>query len=100
MIDDLEKQSHFKLCASFQTIGEFKLELQSDNSQIGSKLAILCPVWPYKLTDNLVKQHIGHLFYVTSSFVHHFVAIGESNRELQSGIAQCRSKIGDFLYRV
>ena len=28
---------------------------------------------------------MGHLFYATSSFVHHFVAIGEFNLELQSG---------------
>ena len=34
---------------------------------------------------------IGHLFYATSSFVHHFVAIGEFKLELQSGNAQSRS---------
>ena len=28
---------------------------------------------------------IGHLFYATSSFVHHFVAIGQFKLELQSG---------------
>ena len=33
--------------------------------------------WPCKT--------IGHLFYATSSFVHHFVAIGEYKLELQSG---------------
>ena len=33
--------------------------------------------WPWKT--------IGHLFYSTSSFVHHFVAIGEFKLELQSG---------------
>ena len=31
---------------------------------------------------------IGHLFYATSSFVHHFVAIGEFKLELQPGNAQ------------
>ena len=31
---------------------------------------------------------IGHLFYATSSFVHHFIAIGEFKLELQSGNAQ------------
>ena len=31
---------------------------------------------------------IGHLFYTTSSCVHHFVAIGEFKLELQSGNAQ------------
>ena len=31
---------------------------------------------------------IGHLFYATSSFVHHLVAIGEFKLELQSGNTQ------------
>ena len=37
-------------------------------------------IWPWKTT--------GHLFYATSSFVHHFVAIGEFKLELQSGKAK------------
>ena len=41
--------------------------------------------------DDLEKT-IGHLFYATSSFVHHFVAIGEFKLELQSGNAQFGSK--------
>ena len=36
--------------------------------------------WPWKT--------IGHLFYTTLSFVHHFKAIGEFKRELQSGNVQ------------
>ena len=40
----------------FKAIGEFKLELQSGNTQFGLKLAIFCPVWPWNLTDNLEKQ--------------------------------------------
>ena len=39
--------------------------------------------WPWKT--------IGHLFYATSSFVQHFVAIGEFKLELQSGNAQSGS---------
>ena len=39
--------------------------------------------WPWKT--------IGHLFYATSSFVHHFVAIGEFKLQLQSGNAQSGS---------
>ena len=31
-----------------------------------------------------LKKNVGHLFIVTSSFVHHFVAIGELRLELQS----------------
>ena len=41
-------------------------------------------VWPW--------QTIGHLFYATSSSMHHFVAIGEFKLELQSGNAQFGSK--------
>ena len=37
-------------------------------------------IWPWKT--------IGHLFYATSSFVHHFVAIGDFKLELQSRNAQ------------
>ena len=44
--------------------------------------------WPCKT--------IGHLFYATSSFVHHFVAIGEFKLELQSGNAQFRSNLTSF----
>ena len=40
--------------------------------------------WPWKTT--------GHLFYVASSFVHHFIAIGEFKLKLQSGNAQFGSK--------
>ena len=45
--------------------------------------------WPWKT--------IGLLFYTTSSFVHHFVAIGEFKLELQSGNAQFGSKSTIFL---
>ena len=33
-------------------------------------------------------KKIGHLFYATSSFLQHFVPIGEFKLELQSGNAQ------------
>ena len=40
---------------------------------------------------------IGNLFYATSSFMHHFVAIGEFKLELQSGNGQFGSKSTIFL---
>ena len=40
--------------------------------------------WPWKT--------IGHLFYATSSYLHHSVAIGEFKLVLQSGNAQSGSK--------
>ena len=75
----------------FVAIGEFKLELQSGNAQFGvkidnfvSRVTLLFDRWPWKT--------IGHLFYATSSFVHHFVAIGGFKLELQSGNTQFGSK--------
>ena len=44
--------------------------------------------WPWKT--------IGHLFYATSSFVQHFVPIGEFKLELQSGNAQFGSNLTIF----
>ena len=71
----------------FKAIGIFKLELQSGNAQFGSKFAFFLSrvtlkidVWPWKT--------IGHLFYTTSSFVHHFKSIDEVKLELQPGNAQ------------
>ena len=40
--------------------------------------------WPQKI--------IGHLFYITSSFVHHLKPLGEFELQLLSGNAQFRSK--------
>ena len=80
----------------FIAISEFKLELESGNAQFGSKSAIfLAPVtlkfnrWPWKT--------IGHLSYATSSFVHHFIAIGVFKLELESGNTQFGSKSVIFL---
>ena len=42
-----------------------------------SRVTLQFDVWPWKM--------IGHLFYATSSFVHHFVAISDFKLELQSG---------------
>ena len=47
--------------------------------------------------DGWSSKTIGHLFYVTSSFVQYFVAIGEFKLELQSGNAQSGSKSTIFL---
>ena len=40
----------------FKSIGELKLKSQSGNAPFGSKSAILCPVWPWNLMDDLGKQ--------------------------------------------
>ena len=49
-----------------------------------SRVTLQFDVWPWKT--------IGRLFYATSSFVHHFVAIGDFKLELQSGNVQFGSK--------
>ena len=71
----------------FNAIGKFKLKLQSGIAPFESKSTIFfsrvtlkfCR-WPWKTK--------GHHFYATSSFVHHFVPIGEFKLELQSGNGQ------------
>ena len=55
----------------------------SNLTQIGFKSSIFQPVLPWNLMDD-PKKTIGHLFYATSSFVQHLVAIGEFKLELQS----------------
>ena len=71
----------------------------SNLTQIGFKSSIFQPVWPWNLMDD-PKKTIGHLFYATLSFLHHFVAIGEYKLELQSGNAQLGSKLTLFFSRV
>ena len=75
----------------FIAIGEFKLELQSGKAYFGSnstifksRVTLKFDGWPWKT--------IGHLYYATSSSMHHFVAIGEFKLEVQSGNAQFGSK--------
>ena len=79
----------------FKPIGDFKLQLQSRNAQFGSKLTIICPVWPWNLMDDI--NTIGHLFYATSSFVNRFKAICEFKLEWQYGNAQFRLKSAIFV---
>ena len=57
-----------------------------------SRVTLKLDGWPWKT--------IGHLFYTTSSFVHHVEAIGEFKLELQSGNAPLASKPVIFLSRV
>ena len=100
LIDDPEKiiRHVFYTTSSFvyhfRSISEFKLELQSENAQSGSNSMISWALWPCNLTYDLEKK--GHLFYATSSFVHHFVAISDFKLELQSGNAQFGTKLTIF----
>ena len=58
---------------------------------IFSRVTFKLDRWPWKT--------IGHLFYATSSYVHHFVAIGVLKLELQSGNAQFGSNSTIFKSR-
>ena len=86
---------YFKLCASFRnhwcietwvTVRKRQIWVKFDDFQ--SRVTLKFDRWPWKT--------IGHLFYATSSFVHHFIAICEFKLELQSGNAQSRSNLTIF----
>ena len=85
----------FKLCAIFHshrwiktgvTVRKRPIWVKIDDFQ--SRLTLQFDVLPWKT--------IGHLFYATSSSMHHFIAIGEFKLELQSGNAQFGSKSSFF----
>ena len=63
----------------------------SNLTQIGFKSSIFQPVWHWNLIDDL-KKFKGHLFYITSHFVHHFKPLGECEPELLSRNPQFGSK--------
>ena len=78
--------------------GSHSCDQLSNLTQIGLKssihldcMTLKFDAWPWKKT--------GHLFYATSSFVNHFIAIGQLKMQLQYGNAQFRSK-SHFFSRV
>ena len=90
---------YIKLCALFQSHGWIQTGVTVRKRSIRVKIAnflfrvtLKFDAWPWKT--------IGHLFYVASSSVHHFIAISELKLELQSGNAQFGSKSMLFLSRV
>ena len=81
----------FKLCASFHshqwiltgvTVRKRLIRVKIDD--FFRCVTLIFDRWPSKT--------IGHLFYATSSFLHHFKAIRKLKLELQSGNAQFGSK--------
>ena len=86
---------HFKLYVSFHTHWWIQIWVtvrkRSNRVKIDdffSRVTLKFDGWPWKT--------IGHLFYATSSFVQHFVPIGEFKLELQSGNAQSGSNLMFF----
>ena len=82
---------YVKLYAPFQTIGEFKLELQYRKSYFGSRLEIFFAVWPWNLTDDLEKP------YSTSSILCQVECIISNHWWIQTGVTvQKLSKLAGF----
>ena len=77
----------FKLCASFHSHRCIQTEVTVRKRSIRVKIDNFFPRVPLKF-DGWPWKTIGHLFYVASSFVHHFIAIIEFKLKLQSGNAQ------------
>ena len=77
---------YFKLCASFRSHWWIQIrvtaQFRSKSTIFFSRVTLKFDRWPAKT--------IGHLFYATSSFLHHFVAIGEFKLELQPNFGQNR----------
>ena len=80
-----------KLCASFRSDWWIQTGVTVRKRPIWVKIDIFFNrvtlqfnVWPWKT--------IGLLFYATSSFVHHFIAISDFKLEIRSGNAQFGSK--------
>ena len=87
---------YFKLCAAFHSHWWIQTGVTVRKRPIWVKIDDFFS----RVTSTFDGWHsktIGHLFYATSSFVHHFVAIGEFRLELQSGNAQSGSKSTIFL---
>ena len=87
LMDDLENNRahflcYFKLCASFRSPWWFQTSYSPATPNLGQIrrfsgfVTLKFDGCPWKTTE--------HLFYTTSSFVHHFVAIGEFKLELRS----------------
>ena len=86
---------YFKLCASFRSHWWFQTSITVRKRPIWVKFDDFKSRATLKFDGWLCKT-IGHLFYATSSFLHHFVAIGEFKLELQSGNAQSGSNLTIF----
>ena len=87
---------YFKLCASFHKHRWIQTGVRVRKRQIRVKIGhfLSCVTlkfgrWPWKT--------IGHLSYATSSFVYHFIAIGQFKLELQSGNPKFGSKSAIFV---
>ena len=86
---------YIKLCASFQIHRWIETEVTVRKHSIRVKIGDFLSCVTLKF-DGWPSKTIGHLFYTTPSFVHHFKSIGEFKLELQSGMVQFGSKSAIF----
>ena len=77
---------YIKLCASFQTHWWIQTAVTVQKCSIWVKISYFLSCVTLKF-DGWPWQTIGHLFFVTSSFVNYFKAIGEFKLEWQFGNA-------------
>ena len=83
---------YIKLCALFQIHRGIQTGVTVRKRSIRVKVCNFLSCVSSKFYGWLWKT-IGHLFCTTSSFMHHFKAMGEFKLELQSGNAQFWSKL-------
>ena len=86
---------YVKLCASFQIHQGIQSGVKSETLNLSQNQRFFFTHLNFKFYRVHWKT-IGHLFYTTLSFAHHFKAIGEFKLELQSGNAQFGSKSSTF----
>ena len=86
---------YINLCASFQSHRWIQTQVTVQKRLIRVKIGDLLSRVTFKL-DGWSWKIIEHLFYVASSFMHHFITIGEFKLKLQSGNAQFGSKSAIF----
>ena len=87
---------YIKLCVSFQIHRwiQIKVTVRKRSSRVKISNFLSCVTLKF---DGWTWKTIGHLYYTTSSFVHHFIPIGDFKFQLQSGYAQIGSKSTIFL---
>ena len=83
-------RGYFKLCAAFRSHWLIQTGVRVRKRLIWVIIEDFLSLVDWKL-DGWPSKTIGHLLDATSSFLHHFVAIGEFKLELQSGNAKSGS---------
>ena len=90
---------YIKLCASFQSHGWIQTAVSVRKRSIRVRIGKFLSCVTLKF-DGWSWKTIGHLVYIASSIVHHFIAISEFKLKLQSGNAQFGSKSTIYFCRV